>query len=50
MLTMRFGLFILSGNYKRDFQNLFNLYFQPTDTNENIGIFWYLYVEIFKQH
>jgi hypothetical protein len=53
-LTIWFGafqfiLFTLSGNPREDLRNYLNI-ISVKDHSENIGLFWYLFVELFKQH
>lgn len=53
-LTIWFGtfqtlLFIVSGNAREDLRNYLNI-ISVKDHSENIGLFWYLFVELFKQH
>ena len=43
------GLVILSGDWQADLRNYRNI-LQVRDHSENIGLFWYLFVELFRQH
>jgi hypothetical protein len=45
--TFQIILFTLSGNPRADLRNYFNI-ISVKDHSENIGIFWYLFVELFK--
>lgn len=40
-----FGLAMASGDQMKDFRNHFNI-LTVSDHNENIGIFWYLFIEV----
>jgi hypothetical protein len=43
------GLVVLSGDWQADLRNYRNI-LQVRDHSENIGLFWYLFVELFRQH
>jgi hypothetical protein len=43
------GLVMLSGDWLADLRNYRNI-IQVRDHSENIGLFWYLFVELFRQH
>ena len=47
--TFQFILFTLSGNPTEDLRNYINIV-SVKDHSENIGLFWYIFVELFKQH
>jgi hypothetical protein len=40
-------LFVFSGDYQSDIRNYLNI-LSMKDHSENIGLFWYLFVELFK--
>ena len=42
-------LVMLSGDWQADLRNYRNI-LQVRDHSENIGLFWYLFVELFRQH
>lgn len=42
-------LLLFSVDWKADLRNHINILFVK-DHSENIGLFWYLFVELFKQH
>ena len=48
-LLVMAGLLVLSGDWQADVRNYRNI-LQVRDHSENIGLFWYLFVELFRQH
>jgi hypothetical protein len=49
VLVVASFIFLLSGDWRSELRNYRNILF-VRDHSENIGIFWYLFVELFKQH
>ena len=49
VLVVASFIFLLSGDWRSELRNYKNILF-VRDHSENIGIFWYLFVELFKQH
>jgi hypothetical protein len=47
--VFQIALFTLSGDPSGDLRNYMNI-ICVKDHSENIGLFWYLFVELFKQH
>ncbi len=43
------GLMLLAGDYKSDLRNYFNI-IAVVDHSENIGLYWYIMIEVFHQH
>jgi hypothetical protein len=43
------GLLLIAGDYKSDLRNYFNI-IAVVDHSENIGLYWYIMIEVFHQH
>ena len=43
------SMVVMSGDWRAEIRNYRNI-MQVRDHSENIGLFWYIFVEIFRQH